>query len=185
MDPKSWLSSATGRRITDQDIADALGVTRKTANSRLNSGFSADDMITVARALEAPVVESLIRLGYITDDEMLAYVEACGGSVETADDGLLALELAKRLNDDVAWVSDVIAEIEWRREHEAEAHVRQHERREFTSSRRRDEESLVDYLRRTSPPPSAFDASAGDVGSLPMVADSSPDHPEEDLEDYP
>ena len=35
------------------------------------------------------------------------------------------------------------------------------------------------------PPTPAFDGGASDVGSLPMVADSSPDHPEEDLEDYP
>lgn len=38
---------------------------------------------------------------------------------------------------------------------------------------------------RRAPTPPTFDDGAGDVGSLPMVADSSPDHPEEDCEDYP
>lgn len=49
-----------------------------------------------------------------------------------------------------------------------------------------DYDTPVDELaRRRAPTPPTFDASAGDVGSLPMVADSSPDHPEEDCEDYP
>lgn len=49
-----------------------------------------------------------------------------------------------------------------------------------------DYDTPVDELarRRASAPP-VFDDGAGDVGSLPMVADSSPDHPEEDCEDYP
>lgn len=98
MEIKQWLSENTHRRITDQDVADALGTTRKTANKRLNDGLSADDLITVCGELGINRTMALVELGYVPHQDVLDYLDSDGQLVETADDGALALELARRLN---------------------------------------------------------------------------------------
>lgn len=98
MDIKQWLSENTHRRITDQDIANALGTTRKTANKRLNDGLPAGDLITICEKLGVNRTMALVELGYVPHQDVLDYLDSDGQLVETADDGALALELARRLN---------------------------------------------------------------------------------------
>lgn len=98
MEIKQWLSENTHRRITDQDVADALGTTRKTANKRLNDGLDAGDLITICEKLGVNRTMALVELGYVPHQDVLDYLDSDGQLVETADDGALALELARRLN---------------------------------------------------------------------------------------
>lgn len=98
MEIKQWLSENTHRRITDQDVADALGTTRKTANKRLNDGLSADDLITICEKLGVNRTMALVELGYVPYEDVLDYLDSDGQLVSTADDGKLAIELARRLN---------------------------------------------------------------------------------------
>lgn len=98
MEIKQWLSETSHRRITDQDIADILGTTRKTANKRLNDGLTADDLITICGQLDINRTMALVELNYIPYRDVLDYLDSDGQLVETADDGHLALELARRLN---------------------------------------------------------------------------------------
>lgn len=98
MEIKQWLSENAHRRITDQDVADALGTTRKTANKRLNEGLPADDLITICEKLGVNRTMALVELGYVPHQDVLDYLDSDGQLVETADDGALALELARRLN---------------------------------------------------------------------------------------
>lgn len=98
MEIKQWLSENAHRRITDQDIADILGTTRKTANKRLNDGLPADDLITICGQLDINRTMALVELNYIPYRDVLDYLDSDGQLVETADDGHLALELARRLN---------------------------------------------------------------------------------------
>ena len=98
MEIKQWLSENTQRRITDQEVADILGTTRKTANKRLNEGMPADDLITLCGKLGINRTMALVELGYIPYQDVLDYLDSDGQLVETADDGVLAIELARRLN---------------------------------------------------------------------------------------
>lgn len=98
MEIKQWLSENTHRRITDQDVADALGTTRKTANKRLNEGLPADDLITICGKLGINRTMALVELGYVPYEDVLEYLDSDGQLVSTADEGELAIELARRLN---------------------------------------------------------------------------------------
>ena len=149
-DFRTWIRSQTGRRVTAEQIGRVLGFSRTTITRRLaDDDFTADELITLARHFDVSPLLALVDFDRVTDREVWDYLETEGQLVETADEGELALELARRLNP-----ATRAAEID-------------------------------ELARRRAPAPPAFDGGAGDVGSLPMVADSSPDHPEEDCEDYP
>ncbi|MBT2268813.1 helix-turn-helix domain-containing protein [Rhodococcus erythropolis] len=98
-DTRQWFSEMTDRRITVTEIADHLGVTRKTAQTRIAEGLSSDDLITLCRALNVNPVCALTELGRLTDTEVFAYMDSDGTTVETADDAQLAVELARRLDN--------------------------------------------------------------------------------------
>ena len=98
MEIKQWLSENSNRRITDQDIATMLNVTRKTANKRINEGLTAEDLITLCGKLSINRVLALVELDYIPHSDVLDYLDSDGALIATAEDGDLALELARRLN---------------------------------------------------------------------------------------
>lgn len=149
MDIKQWLSETSHIRITDQGIADVLQVTRKTANKRLNEGLPADDLLTLCEVLGINRPLALVELGYIPYQEVLDFLDSDGALVSTADEGELAIELARRLNP--ATRADEIDELAARR---AGAPV-------------------------SEPPASLHDDDDGLVqewdDSIPHAADSSPD----------
>lgn len=98
MDTKKWFSETARKRVTDEMIADMLDVTRKTANKRINMGLPMDDLVTISRALNINPVIALVELGHLDHEEVEAYLDSDGQLVETADEGDLAIELARRLN---------------------------------------------------------------------------------------
>lgn len=98
-DFRHWLRELTGRRATADDIAHRLGVSRTTVTRRLvNDELTADELITLAVAYDVNPLQALVDLGRITDQQVWDYLESEGQLVETADEGALALELARRLN---------------------------------------------------------------------------------------
>ena len=113
MDIKQWLSETSHRRITDQDVANMLGTTRKTANKRLNEGLEAGDLITICEYLDINRVTALVELRYVPHQDVLDYLDSDGELVATANDGALALELARRLNP--ATMAKELDELEARR----------------------------------------------------------------------
>lgn len=98
MDIKQWLSETSHIRITDQGIANILQVTRKTANKRLNEGLPVDDLLTLCEALGINRPLALVELGHVPYQEVLDFLDSDGALVSTADEGELAIELARRLN---------------------------------------------------------------------------------------
>lgn len=98
MDAKAWFSEASRQRVTDELVARALDVTRKTANKRLNEGLSADDVIELARAFKVNPAMALVELDHITYEDVADYLDSDGQLVATAEPGVLALELARQLN---------------------------------------------------------------------------------------
>lgn len=98
MDAKAWFSETSRQRVTDELVAQALGVTRKTANKRLNEGLPADDVIELAKVLGVNPAMALVELGYISYEDVTDYLDSDGQLVATAEPGVLALELARQLN---------------------------------------------------------------------------------------
>ncbi|QBJ95027.1 hypothetical protein ERC79_02895 [Rhodococcus sp. ABRD24] len=99
-DQRAWFSEAAGRRVTVTEIADHLGVSRKTGQSRLEAGLGADDIIVVARALHIRPVDALIELGKLTYAEVYDWLDSDGQLLATASEAELAVELVTRLAPD-------------------------------------------------------------------------------------
>lgn len=97
-DYRDWFKSQTGGRITAEELANILDISRATVTRRLTEGLDAGDIITISRKLNVNPVEALVDLGHITHTEALDFVDGDGMRVEGADPGILALELARQLN---------------------------------------------------------------------------------------
>lgn len=78
MDTKQWLTETAHRPIYDQEIADILGISRKTANKRINDGLEASDLIILARGLGINPVMALQELGYVTINEVFDFLDGDG-----------------------------------------------------------------------------------------------------------
>lgn len=98
MEIKQWLSETSHRRVTDQEIADILKVTRKTANKRLNEGLPTDDLLALCQEFGINRTLALVELGHVPYQDVLDFLDSDGALVSTADEGELAIELARRLN---------------------------------------------------------------------------------------
>ncbi|WP_064066986.1 helix-turn-helix domain-containing protein [Prescottella equi] len=109
-DIRAWVKSVTKRRITVEEIAEMIGVSRATATRYLQEGLSADHVIQIARACRINPADALVDLGYVSRDEMFEWLESDGKLLESASDAELALELAERLNP-VSVVEERLAQI--------------------------------------------------------------------------
>lgn len=98
MDIKQWLSETSHRRITDQEVAGVLKITRKTANKRLNDGLPTDDLLALCKEFGINRTLALVELGHVPYQDVLDFLDSDGALVSTADEGELAIELARRLN---------------------------------------------------------------------------------------
>ncbi|MCX7491511.1 HTH domain-containing protein [Corynebacterium sp. P6129] len=96
-DIKEWFSSTSKGRLTTEEIANRLGISRATATRRIADGLPSDDIIKLSRSLGINPVIALVELGYVTYDEAFDFVESDGTLVTTADDEDLVLELAERI----------------------------------------------------------------------------------------
>ena len=113
MEIKQWLSETSHRRVTDQEIANILKVTRKTANKRLNEGLPTDDLLALCQEFGINRTLALVELGHVPYQDVLDFLDSDGALVSTADEGELAIELARRLNP--ATRADEIDELASRR----------------------------------------------------------------------
>lgn len=101
---KAWFSSRIGRRATATDIAEALNVSRNTANSRLGDGLDAGDTIAVCKHFGINPVEALVELGHITHQDAFDFVDSDGTMLTTATQE----ELIRQLAEDALPLSDKI-----------------------------------------------------------------------------
>ncbi|OWM43005.1 hypothetical protein [Corynebacterium diphtheriae] len=97
-DFRDWLSAVHHSKITASEVAATLGISRATATRKLIDGLSADNVISICRSLSVNPVQALVDLGHVTESEITDFLESDGALVTTAEDGELALELARRLN---------------------------------------------------------------------------------------
>lgn len=109
MSKETWFKE-TVQGDTIAEVALKAGIIKTTAWRQYNNalGFSAENVILIARAYHKSPVEALVEFGYIRADEM-----ANGRTVarlhDASDDELLQ-ELARRLkeNADADWVNSPI-----------------------------------------------------------------------------
>lgn len=120
-DYRTWFKSATGRRVTADDIATALGVSRATATRRLTEGLNPGDVIKASRALGVNPVDALVDLGHLAHGEAMDFLDSDGKLVDNTEDGELAIELARRLNP--ATRAPEIDELEARRSNAPDPNV--------------------------------------------------------------
>lgn len=100
-DSRQWFSEMANRRITVTEIADHLGVSRKTAQTRITEGLSANDIIALSRALNLNPTIALVEHDILTHSEVFDFMDSDGTTIATADDAALAVELARRLDNDL------------------------------------------------------------------------------------
>lgn len=92
-----WFSSMARRRVTVTvtEIGKHLGVTRRTATNRLNEGLTADELITVSKALDLSPIHALVELGKISAEDVFDFVDGDGKLLSTATAEELLFQLAK------------------------------------------------------------------------------------------
>ncbi|MFC9764354.1 hypothetical protein [Rhodococcus jostii] len=154
-DAREWFSAETRRRVTAAEMARHLGVSRNTANSRMQDGLSADDIITLARALKVGPINALVELGKVTYDEVFSFLEEGGRLVETATEGELAIELAERLNPNLV------------RREESRASVHQFQKPKIPIPPTMEELEGLPFVAKAPDPEDAFEDQRTDHDNIP------------------
>lgn len=111
-DFRDWLQRVHRQRITANDVAEALNISRATATRKLLDGLDASDIITLCRKNQVNPIQALVDLGHLTEGEVYDFLDNGRLMVDTATNGQLSLELARRLNP--ATMAATLDEIESR-----------------------------------------------------------------------
>jgi hypothetical protein len=74
---KEHLEHRLDRRVPNEELAVALGVSLSTVKRRTSEGWPAEDVIRICRALHASPVDALVACDYLTASEV---EDAAGGS---------------------------------------------------------------------------------------------------------
>jgi hypothetical protein len=92
---KEWFSSMVRRKISTIELADLLGVSRRTATKRLSEGLSSDELILVSRKLNLSPIHALVELGRLTHTEAFDYLGGDGLLLDAATPEQLIYKLAE------------------------------------------------------------------------------------------
>lgn len=92
---KEWFSSMVQRKISTIELADLLGVSRRTATKRLSEGLSSDELILVSRKLNLSPIHALVELGRLTHTEAFDYLGGDGLLLDAATPEQLIYKLAE------------------------------------------------------------------------------------------
>ena len=90
-----WFASMAGRRVTVTEIAEYLGVSRRTATDHVNDGLTSDELITVSRKIGISPIHALVELGKITYKEAFDFLDGDGQLLATASIEQVAYRLAE------------------------------------------------------------------------------------------
>lgn len=94
-DYRTWFKSMTGRKITVEDIADIIGISRATATRRLQDGLAPDDIIKLCRKLNVNPVLALVDFDHLTFKEVFDALDGDGQLLATASTDQLIYRLAE------------------------------------------------------------------------------------------
>lgn len=90
-----WFASMAGRRVTVTEIAEYLGVSRRTATDHVNDGLTSDELITVSRKIDISPIHALVELGKLTYQEAFDFLDGDGQLLATASTDQLIYQLAE------------------------------------------------------------------------------------------
>lgn len=81
------LSYLVGRRLTMQETLDALGMARSTYYQARDSNrlITADNLCRAATNLHISATDLLVRYGYLTPEDVMAYVREISGRPSWSD----------------------------------------------------------------------------------------------------
>ena len=96
-DPRDWLETNTQRKITVQEIAHHLNMSRNSATRRIAEGFTADEIITLTTNLNLNPAQALTELGYITPQQAAEALTDPAHPMARLTDAQIAHELFRRL----------------------------------------------------------------------------------------
>lgn len=101
-DFRDFYLEQTGQRITAERLGEKLGLSRPTMTRRLTSGegLSAEEIITLSRELNLPVIKALIDQGKLTNDDISRYITdepANLSSIQSVSEEQLAEEVLRRM----------------------------------------------------------------------------------------
>ena len=114
-DFRDWLQRVHHQRITANDVAEALGISRATATRKLLDGLDASDIITLCRKAHVNPIQALVDLGHLTDGEILDHLDDDGKRLVTAAPDELVFYLAQDMlsvDQKLALVRDVMSRTE-------------------------------------------------------------------------
>lgn len=94
-DYRTWFKSMTGRRITVEEIADIVGISRATATRRLQDGLAPEEIIKLCRKLNVNPVLALVDFDHLTFKEVLDALDGDGQLLATASKDQLIYRLAE------------------------------------------------------------------------------------------
>lgn len=98
-DFRQWLHGTHRIRATASELAEILDVSRATMTRKLiGDELTGDEVVLMSRHFDVNPVQALVDLGFIEESEVFTFLDQGGLLIETAEDGELALELARRLN---------------------------------------------------------------------------------------
>lgn len=114
-DFRDWLQRVHHQRITANDVAEALGISRATATRKLLDGLDASDIITLCRKAHVNPIQALVDLGHLTDGEIFDHLDDDGKRLVTAAPDELVFHLAQDMlsvDQKLALVRDVMSRAE-------------------------------------------------------------------------
>lgn len=94
-DARDWFTSMAGQRVTAVKMAEIVGISRNSMNTRLKDGLSSDDLITISRGLGISPIHALVELGKLTHEEVLDLIDSDGTMLATATQEQLIYQLAE------------------------------------------------------------------------------------------
>ncbi|CAB0559152.1 hypothetical protein FRC0259_01619 [Corynebacterium diphtheriae] len=162
MDMKKWFSQQVGTPITDQEVAEILDVTRKTANKRINGALTADDALKLSGAWKINPVLTLSELGFLTIQDVYDFFEGDGTTLAAAT----SAQLVKRLAEEELPLTDLV---------------------ELGAAAKSKLDTMSELAARRRTPTNVthmFENMDEDVARLGYVADDTPTEPEPGDDDY-
>lgn len=99
MDHKEWIARVAGTttwELSVNAVAETSGLVQSTLSRRLaGEGLSAEQVIAIARAYRADVIDALIELGFVTEEDLVR--PAAAATLADASDEEIVAEVGRRI----------------------------------------------------------------------------------------
>lgn len=99
MDHREWIARVAGTTtwgLSVNAVAETAGLVQSTLSRRLaGEGLSAEQVIAIARAYRADVIDALVELGFMTEEDLVR--PAAAATLADASDEEIVAEVGRRI----------------------------------------------------------------------------------------